>query len=344
MQIKYLLIIILIMLPHQAKAYCEGRWPNPISDICWNCMLPITIGSFEISSGGTKDYTEKPPLICQCKYDHFPYYRMGNGIGFWEPNRIAEVVKDPFCFPVMGGGKNDKKDTGSGGASGGGADSYKTKYRKGDQHRTSDRSKQFAAYQVHWLKYPLLNWMGFLTDGNCKSIKGDFDALMMSEIDPVWNDDELAGTFSNPEVMLFTSIPAQLVCIADCVAATTTAPLDPLFWCAGCQGHLYPLTGNVLGRDYGLQASLVAVQRMHSVLARRIQAMDNGSRKSMCYSIPMPILRKSHFKTQMVYPIPMTQKSYNYGQSYFLWGAGKEIPVMGEDFAYIIWSKRLCCM
>ena len=39
-------------------------------------------------------------------------------------------------------------------------------------------------------------------------------------------------------------------------------PLDALFWCAGCQGGMYPLTGNVAAHVGGVQASLLAAERL----------------------------------------------------------------------------------
>ena len=26
-------------------ATCTGKFPNPLTDICWSCLLPITIGT-----------------------------------------------------------------------------------------------------------------------------------------------------------------------------------------------------------------------------------------------------------------------------------------------------------
>ena len=29
---------------------CTGRFPNPITEICWSCILPISIGSATIAN------------------------------------------------------------------------------------------------------------------------------------------------------------------------------------------------------------------------------------------------------------------------------------------------------
>ena len=33
-------------------ATCTGKFPNPLTDICWSCLLPITIGSATMMNKG----------------------------------------------------------------------------------------------------------------------------------------------------------------------------------------------------------------------------------------------------------------------------------------------------
>lgn len=36
---------------------CEGKFMNPITDICWSCMYPIRLfGSLNLGSGAAEDY------------------------------------------------------------------------------------------------------------------------------------------------------------------------------------------------------------------------------------------------------------------------------------------------
>ena len=71
----------------------------------------------------------------------------------------------------------------------------------------------------------------------------DFDMLYVSELDPTWNNDELAF-FTNPEASLVATPVAQAACPADAVASTARHPIDKLFWCAGSWGFIYPLSGH----------------------------------------------------------------------------------------------------
>ncbi|MDO9794920.1 TraU family protein, partial [Glaesserella parasuis] len=29
---------------------CDGNWVNPITDVCWNCLFPMSIGNTQVSS------------------------------------------------------------------------------------------------------------------------------------------------------------------------------------------------------------------------------------------------------------------------------------------------------
>ena len=100
-----------------------------------------------------------------------------------------------------------------------------------------------SVWHAHYYVYPLLSWIGALLDLGCLE-GGSLDIAWTSELDPAWLDDELSFLLS-PEAALFANLPAQAACAADCAAASAGLPLDPMFWCAGCQGGMYPLTGNV---------------------------------------------------------------------------------------------------
>ena len=58
-------------------------------------------------------------------------------------------------------------------------------------------------------------------------------------------------------------------CAADCVAATAGFGVRDLFWCAGCQGSVYPLTGDVPYHLGGVRtAALIAQQRQAAGTSR----------------------------------------------------------------------------
>jgi conjugal transfer pilus assembly protein TraU len=306
---------------------CNGRFPNPITDVCWKCIFPLKLGGIPLATLGMEDGTnDDPPLICACPEPPPVFYRIGLGISFWEPARVAEAVRTPFCSPTLGG--EQLLDA-------------SPLMRQGDDFRVSgDEEKAF--YHVHWYNFPLFTWLTFLTNTVCDSGES-FDLVMLSEYEPTWNRDDLSMILS-PEAVLFANPLAQAACSADCVAASSSiGPLNALFWCAGCQNSVYPMTGNVAGHESALTSSLLTVQRMHTKMHRSFISLDMASTDSMCGARARPIIKKGAFKTQMLLPRAYTSNAQFYGETTALWGAGRQYPVQGEDFSYLIFRRRTCC-
>ena len=66
---------------------CKGEFINPITDICWECLFPITIGSIELK-GSDKPNTKNPSSpVCLCIKGKVPL--PGITGGFWEPARMG---------------------------------------------------------------------------------------------------------------------------------------------------------------------------------------------------------------------------------------------------------------
>lgn len=305
---------------------CGGKFPNPITDICWSCLFPLKIGKITISPTGSRDNQDPPPpSVCQCPAPPPVFVRYGIGISFWEPARIAEVVRTPFCSPTLNGTVLGSFSTPQG-----------TNHKRG-----GERSEAF--YHVHWLQYPVLNWLGMgLSTGACM-VNESFDVSYMSELDPLWDDDELAFIL-NPEAVLFTSPVTQAACVADSTkAAITNFGIDALFWCAGSQGSLYPMSGSHANHIGGVDSSLAVVHKMIFKMHRQLLAQDTSTPAAICGGIPQPILRKTQYKQQMMYPIPQNMKGYGLGSPSVVWGSGREFPYKGEDYSYLLWRKRTCC-
>ena len=83
----------------------------------------------------------------------------------------------------------------------------------------------------------------------------------MTEIDPLWSNDLLTFVL-NPGSVVFANPLALAWCMADCVATTlrVESESNPLF-CAGCDGLIYPHTGNIHGITDPVQNSSLLLQR-----------------------------------------------------------------------------------
>jgi conjugal transfer pilus assembly protein TraU len=307
---------------------CTGRFVNPLTDICWSCLFPMSVGGLDIwpSLAGRPD-TDNPDLpVCNCGL------RLGIAMGFWEPVRLADVSMKPWCFVNLGGMKLDPGfDIG-----------FKT---IAGPSAVGGKAQNTSGWHVHWYAYPLIYWMEIVTDFLCLEA-GSIDILYITEIDPLWQDSELTAII-NPEAVLFANPAALAACAADCAAATTRLPTDPLFWCAGCQGTMYPLNGNVAASIGHVQASRLALSRFAYKLHRQLVAWGTMGSKGLCGKYLMPVMRKQQYRFQATNPNPQTSGRYAcapIGASTTFMSAGQVYPAIGEDMGYLVWRKRNCCV
>lgn len=321
---SYVLMIFLIVIPKMSHAglLCHGSFVNPLTDVCWSCIFPITIGSATVFSGDTPDNSSNPRLpVCSCGV------RVGISTGFWEPAALVDVTRHPWCFVNLGGMGLDMGITHTGTV------------------ETASSRHNGSFYHVHWYHYPLFSLLKILTDAMCME-SGDLDIASLSELDPTWGDD--AWSFlMNPEAVLFGNPVAQAACAADSIASSVSGPIDSLFWCGGSQGSLYPMNGFVQEHAGDEQASLLLTERMAYLLHRALRLPDSVGQDgpALCFPRYSPFMPKSRYRYQMVNPLPTTGNHgcHPFGATTLTWEAGHAFPFKGEDFGYLVWKKRNCC-
>ena len=319
-----LLLVLMSWTPVQASAASnagDGRWVNPITDVCWKCLFPMTLGNIQLASGPQKDTANPSSPIQICPVGVL--YRVGLAIGFWEPMAMVDVTREPGVMVNMGGFKIDLGRTGTG-TSG-----------------QSDRPAAGAFYHVHWYKYPLIFWLNIITSLGCLQT-GDMDIAYLSEVDPLWNDSTLSMLI-NPEAALFGNVVAQAACAADAVASAAGMSLAPLFWCAGSQGTMYPLTGYTSGEFSPLETSLLVGERMAFKMHREGLVWNSvGADNAVCNQYPSPIIPKDRWRYQMVNMYPEATNCHPFGAITQTWGMKHNSPSSKKNFGYLFWRKRNC--
>lgn len=311
------ILLLILLFPNKSYPECSGSFINPITDICWKCMFPIKIGGvLNISFGDVPPDNEeiKNPL-CVCGMPP----KVGLTTSFWEPSRMAETVKDPFCFTLLG----TQLTSPSGGTLGG-------------DNKKSGGYKTFA--QSHYYIFPVWGILDLFVDLPCVD-RTDFDLAYMTEVDPLWNDDMLAFII-NPEALLFANTPAQLSCIGDAIAATTSSPYNNMYWCMGAWGSFYPLAGHI-GKSNYIEANAGLAARMLYKLSRELLACDPAA--DICGCAQRPIIRKTNYRLQLVKPV-RDNDCYPIGKSSVLWETNKNPAFGGDNFLWMIFKKNLCCM
>lgn len=331
------LVGIAIAGPAHAQAAiptnCQGSWINPITDICWDCAFPMTIGGMPVSNfipssasqldnGSTSGQT-----ACLCGSPP----RMGLVVSFWEPVRRADITRTPYCMVSLGGVELNM----------GVNPPYPVVHKS-----TSLTDPDTVFYQAHWYIDPVIYWMGAIFGSDCME-RRNFDVAYVTELDPFWADDTDSIIF-NVESALFANPLAVAACAADCIAASSGFGFSDMFWCSGCQGSIYPLTGNVTHFEGMPATTSLILHRLMAKMTRSALLWQYWGSGALCGPSPELIMDKDGYKYSMLYPVPETQLTAGQccqpiGRTTILWGMGKSFPVKGEDASYEIFRKRDCC-
>lgn len=332
---RTLFAIIFVIASSQCfgAAKCHGQFINPITLVDWKAMFPLYIAGAKVAKSNNDAATPTPKggAICTCS-GRYPFV-YGVPVSFWQPFRAVDVTRKPYCMVNLGG----------------------TEVPIGVKTATSDiannvssdlgRGHQIANYHVHWYVYPLLLWMNILTDVACMESE-DFDIAYMTELDPMWGDDELSSWIA-PESLIFANPIAQSACIADCAASTFAKPIDTLFWCAGCQGGVYPLSGTVPYHQSAMDSTTLIAERMLFKLHRQGLLHGSMGTRGMCGKYPMLWWKKSQYKLQVVNPSINKDKANStnaIGKTVVPWSFGKDLDPANGDFGYIVWRRKECCV
>lgn len=317
--------VLFILLAFNVNSYaCETNttaMTDIISDLCYECIFPITIAGVTILEGPMDDPKPTKTLpICICE-DPFP--RIGVPISYFEPSRLVEVVSDPYCFPSFGF---------AGGVSTGGM-------LAGNKQAGGTTSRR-NFMQTHYVVFPVLSLLELVFDFVCLETSG-VDYAYITEVDPLWNSDTLAAIIS-PEALLFGNPVTNLACVADSVSTLVGKPIDALFWCMGSWGNAYPMTGSQPAKDSYMGDVAAIASKMIYKLHREMVLWSTAGTKGMCGNYPMPIWNKTEYRLQPVLPVA-TGEAIVIGETGLKWDTMKNPPNSFNNYSIVLFKKRDCC-
>jgi conjugal transfer pilus assembly protein TraU len=304
---------------HTCYAVCRTESFNPMNDICWQCVYPVRMGGIELISSTIPSPADNISSdFCVCGTT------TGVSTSFWEPARIIETVKDPWCFNLISSDLNNG-------------------YFLGGDYTQEHQPKEAMFSQAHYYMLNVWSFLDLFMDIPCLEDTG-FDVTYITEVDPTWNDDMLAFLI-NPEALLFGNPVAVLACMADAVAANLYYPADYLFWCMGSWGSAYPLAGHKGDNSY-IQDNAAVAAKMIYKLTRELTLWDTAS--NVCGSVMYPIWQKSHYRMQVMKPVK-DSTCHVIGRSGIFWASLKNPPYDAggnatDNFDWVITRKKLCCV
>jgi conjugal transfer pilus assembly protein TraU len=104
----------LLLTNYSHSGECPTSSLNIVGSINFGCMLPIRIGG--TVSGGSEDGgssgTGSPFCVCPLESG----LRYGLNVQMWEPARLIDTVRDPYCFMPLGTQLNQNAGALSGGS------------------------------------------------------------------------------------------------------------------------------------------------------------------------------------------------------------------------------------
>ena len=175
-----------------------------VRGVCWSCLFPMRLmGIVQFGKGDIPEGASKKS-VCACE-GNGDVKEYGFTLGFWQPARLVELVRQPYCSPTLGGTVMRKsfrswgmKDGANGGSS----------------------SNQF--YNYHYFAFPLYEILELLNAPQCNADGYfDLDLMYLSELDPTWSEEELA-MFTNPESAVAANPLMQAAGVADGAMALGT--------------------------------------------------------------------------------------------------------------------------
>ena len=195
----------------------------------------------------------------------------------------------------------------------------------------------------HYYTFPLMYMLDMWVPSRCNpGGYMDLDLLYFSEVDPTWNNDEIAF-FTHPEAALIASPLGPIACVPDVFGANIGQPIQQLYWCAGSWGVIYPTSGNVLSREGTMKTtSLMAARAIYALHRRGLEWRSMGD-DAMCGGKLAPYFPKTQYRFQTFHPVAETEDNHVLGEMIYTWGLGRSIPAVGEDPVYLIWRWLDCC-
>ncbi len=370
---RAIFLALLLLCSHEALAVDEldkvtcpnaNIWGSRLfNNICWSQLYPIRMAGIDLfGDAAPADAAKRPVCACGGNVAKGEMPMIGFTVGHWRPVRIIEAVRKPWCLPSMGGIKlANTSNRGDVNLTGGVIDS-----------RTGGTKMGF--YNINYYFADFLSMFNMLSAPKCNpGGLVDFDLAQTSAFYPQWANEKLASIL-NPEVALLASIGLPLLQPIDCLTTSATGrSVDEAFLTAGCWGAMVPYSGQMRPATSAPEMWLLGSTRFLAMLARLGMINRTVGEDAVCNAQPMPILKKSQYMLQMLYPVaqsssgngapPTPSDSSNGGtqvpeldltdmSSRCTTSIGETTmksmeyrsrPVVGEDGIFLLWQWVDCC-
>lgn len=305
-------------------ASCNGELFNPITDVDYGYLFPISVIGVEAGTGVNPPLMKLNP-VCFCP-GRLGIPVPGLGVTFWQPNYVVEIGKGG-CLHTLKGIKALP-----------GSEILTGEYTDGEVSSGSKTSRG----QIHFYDYPLFKLLDLFTSAACLSPRG-FNMAYISEPDYTWQDDIWSSILS-PDSILYSTPPMQFAGAIDSISSNFGFPNDAIYWAAGSWGNTFPLTGNANQQSTYFQGNNLVMAK-YITRAHRLGLMwQTIGPTAQCFSHPNPMILKSQYRINQIGPIPRYGKPVVFGDA----GLMQFPPITNlptkEHTSNLIWTGTQCCI
>ena len=286
-------------------------------------MYPIKIAGVTVKTGVNKVPDSSDDVVCTCTKG--TVVQTGVTASFNNFDRVIESVAEPYCLPLLGITVAEDVEIGGWG-------------KNAQGNPPNEQTDQIFSQGHYWL-FPTGAVLDILRDVACLDGTGGVDLGYLSELDITWADDELS-VLVFPEAAAFSSMPAQLACVADAATSLVGFALAPMIHCIGSAGSVFPVSGRISNRETVEANHGLAAKVLYS-MCRSLMVCDPGIAKCLCVFTPIWI--KWNYFLQAGKPNKQAGVS-PIGRSSVVWGMGVNQPVEGDDFLFVLFRHHICCM
>lgn len=316
-------------------------------------MLPIKVAGTEFGGDDTVPDPDSDSdkinskFLCMCKMPPPIFERIGITVSFWNNIGLIDTTSIPYCMPQIGMGMAEemadtvedaygsflKKPVGLGGS-----------MQFGERSSAGKEQDQFISAHVHFTSYmSFMQIISAVLTAACLNVETNFP-FFATELLATWQNDEW-GVLTNPEALLVANPIATAACMADSFSVSLTKrSLDPLFWCAGSWGVMYPFTMNV-GSGVPLNSYAMLATRAIAQKFQTLQLLDTtGSHmvNNTCQPIPTYFMPKKDINIYPIFPHKI-KKRFPIGYPSEIWGIGLDNPANLGVMTWMVYQKRDCC-
>lgn len=263
--------------------------------ICWSQFYPIRMAGIDLFKNIAPSGANRQPLaVCPGDLSKGELPMVGYTIGHWRPVRIIENPRKEWCLMSLGG--IDMSGSSS-----------MANQLKAASACVAEQGDGISTSNVNYYYADLLAMFDMMASPKCNPGGTiSFDLAQSSAFYPTWHNGMLADALT-PESAIMAVIGPYMKSVDQITTTARDESVDELWASAGDWDSIVTPTGDTLANGHNPPVIwALNSSRFLALMSRMgIQKRTVGS-DTLCKAQLMPIMKKSQYRLQMLYPVPQS--------------------------------------